>query len=195
MQHRGNVVHFIRMIGCAAAAALMVALPVAAHDRDHDRGRGNGHGHDHGVDELAAELRALKERVRKLEGHLTRDEVAGSYVFRSLQVAMTQPSVGRLEHLAATGAMELNANGSFTLSASEGGFNAIWQFPTTRNRVDRADSQSGTWTYQDGVIYLTFDGGEVVPFGGAVGGRMFMLSHSNPADGTTTFATLVKRVQ
>lgn len=181
---------------CAAAAALFIALPAAANDKDHDR-RGHGYGHDE--DELAADIQALKERVRKLEGHLTRDEVVGSYVFRSLQTALitntNQPTVGRLEHLAAEGGVELNANGTFTLNLRESGFNAIWQVPTLRNRVDKLDTGSGTWTYQNGVISMTFDGGEVVPFAGAVGGRLFLRAESNPADGTTTIVLLVKKNQ
>jgi hypothetical protein len=199
--HQKSAVHFMRAIACAAA--MLVAAPAMANDRHDDRDRGRGgshhHGHGHDADDLAAELKALKERVRRLEGHLTRDEVVGGYVLRTLQVALItntgQPTVGRLEHLSFTASLQLDANGTFSFSGTETGFNAIWQVPTLRERVVRPDSGSGTWAYADGVISLTFDGGEVVPFGGAVGGRLFQRVESNPADGTVTYVTLTRRAQ
>jgi len=200
--YRGNVSHLARTMAWAAFAAMLAVLPPAmARDRDDDdRGRGHSHHHGDDRDDLAAELKELKERVRKLEGRLTSEEVAGSYVFRSSQAALitnnnnTSTIVGRLEHLSATGDLELNANGTFSFLVRENGFNAIWSFPTNRERVDRADSGSGTWTYIGGLLRLDLGGGDVVVFGGGVGGRLFLWVGSNPADGTTTHVTLTRKL-
>lgn len=67
------------------AAAMVFAAPAAANDRDHDRGRG---GHHHDRDDFAEELKELKARVRRLEGHLKRDEIVGTYTLNYLQVAL-----------------------------------------------------------------------------------------------------------
>jgi hypothetical protein len=188
--HRSNL--FARAAAACAAAALLFALPALASDRDHDRGHG---GHHHDRDDFAEELRELKARVRRLEGHLKRDELVGAYTLNHIQVALLSsapPLVGRLEHLNSTGLLQLNANGSFSYAGRETGWNAIWQFPTTRNRVDRADSFSGTWAYSGGNLVLTVDGGEVLTWTGGVGGRLWVHGGSNPADGTNTLLLLVK---
>jgi hypothetical protein len=195
--HQGNVFHLARTIACAAAVATLVALPAAANDRDHDRDRRGSHHHGHDKDDLADEIKALKARVRKLEGHLKAEEVAGTYTLRTYQTALLSavpPRVSRIEHLIMTATLQLNANGSFSFSGNESGFNAIWQVPTNRERQDGADSGGGTWTYVDGTLALILDGGEVVSVTGGVGGRMFMNVHDNPADGTTTLLLLVKNL-
>ena len=201
--YKENVVRLARTFVCAAAAAMLVALPASANDRDRDDDRGrhcshHGQGHGHDGDDLADELKALKARVRKLEGHLKAEEVAGTYTMRTFQTALTNgvppPRVGRIEHLVFTATLQLNANGSFSFSGDESGFNAIWQVPTNRERVVRADSAGGTWTYADGTLSLIFDASDIVSVTGGVGGRMFMNVHDNPADGTTTLLLLVKNI-
>ena len=194
-----------------ASAALMLALGTAQardHDRDdRDRGRGghdHGKGHDHhgnDLDRLKAEMAALKDRVRKLEGHLTHHDLVGTYRFRYLQVAIGEnPMNGmanHLEHNVWSGTMTLSSNGAASFSGREGGFAAGLPGPTAREeRLKNPDEFTATWTYAGGAIVLTFTGDngqpETVNFAGGVGGRMFFAVDDNPLDGTTTLIIVAK---
>lgn len=147
------------------------------------------------VSALVAAVNDLAARVNRLEGHLTQAEVAGAYtvsLYQSALIADASQSVGRLEHLTSSGTLRLEANGTFTLSGTEAGFNALWQPAGARETVNRADTASGTWSYSAAALRLTFDGGGTESWTGGVGGRLFIHAGANPADGTTTLVLLVR---
>ena len=201
---------FVAFAGTALLIALASAAPQAiANDRDdRDRGRndhdhGNG-GHDHGDKDLArlkAEMAALKERVRKLEGNLKPEELVGTYRMGYLQVAIGENAMNglanHLEHNVWGGTLTLSSNGTASFSGREEGFAAGLPGPTPRQeRLNNPDEFTGTWTYTGGAIVVTVTGDngqpENINFVGGAGGRMFFTVDANPLDGTTTLVILVK---
>ena len=188
---------FVAFAGTALLLAFASAAPQAiANDRDdRDRGRND---HDHG---LKAELAALKERVRKLEGNLKPEELVGTYRMGYLQVAIGENAMNgianHLEHNVWGGTLTLSGNGTASFSGREVGFAAGLPGPTPREeRLKNPDEFTGTWTYTGGAIVITLIGDNGQPdnvnFVGGAGGRMFFTVDANPLDGTTTFIILVK---
>jgi hypothetical protein len=171
---------------------VLVLGSAVAHDRDH--GRGHGHG-DKDLDRLKAEMAALKDRVRRLEGNLTRAEVAGRYTMMTYQTQLGEDAAGNtthVEHAVFGAALQLNGDGTFSLSGTELKFTSGWSFPAMRTETNQPDSVTGTWSYAAGVLSLVV-GTETIPFApGAVGGRMFVTVSANFADGTTTQIILIR---
>jgi hypothetical protein len=182
MSRRGIVlasVFLAFMIGSAAAQVTSPGnskpLPPAAQKAPPFQGGGN-------VDlgPMLARIAALEESVRKLEGRLTPDDVAGTYRWGYLQVSIGEDAVtGRanhLEHNVSGGTLTLSSGGAAHFSGREVGFAAGLPGPTPR------------------VLTVTGDNGqpEQVNFVGGVGGRMFFTVHANPLDGTTTLVIIAK---
>jgi hypothetical protein len=180
-------------------AALVLALGSAvANDRD-DRDRGKG-GHDE-LSGVKAELAALKQRVRRLEGDLKPHELVGTYRMAYLQVAIGENAMNglanHLEHNVWGGTLTLSSNGTASFSGREVGFAAGLPGPTAREeRLNDPDQFTGTWTYTGGAIVITLVGDngqpENVNFVGGAGGRMFFTVDANPLDGTTTLILISK---
>jgi len=188
------------MIGSAAAQVTSPGnnkpLPPSAQKAPPFQGGGN-------VDlgPMLARIAALEESVRKLEGRLTPDDVAGTYRWGYLQVSIGEDAVtGRanhLEHNVSGGTLTLSSGGAAHFSGREVGFAAGLPGPTPREeRLKEQDEFDATWTYANGAIVLTVTGDngqpEQVNFVGGVGGRMFFTVHANPLDGTTTLVILAK---
>ena len=174
--------------------------PQSAHHGKDDHGKGH-HGHGHHHDELMAELAALKERVRKLEGNLKPEELAGTYRMGYIQVAIGENAMNglanHLEHNVWGGTLTLGSNGTASFSGREVGFAAGLPGPTPREeRLKNPDEFTGTWAYTSGAIVITLIGDNGQPdnvtFVGGAGGRMFFTVDANPLDGTTTFIVIVK---
>jgi|SoiMethySBSTD1v2_1073268.scaffolds.fasta_scaffold193967_2 hypothetical protein len=143
---------------------------------------------------LQADVAALKEQVRKLEGHLTAAEVQGGYAMLTYQTELGEGPAGNtshLQHAVAAGPLTLNADGTMAWTGREVAFSSGWVFPATRNERVRTEEVVGTWTYAGGVLTLNVEG-QPVEFGGGIGGRLFVALDANPADGTTTLIMLVK---
>jgi hypothetical protein len=143
---------------------------------------------------VLADITALKERVRRLEGNLTADEVAGTYTLYLHQTAIlgSAAQATGVENLISVGTFQVEANGVFTYAGTESGSNAPLYSPGPRQTVNRPDSASGTWQYSAGGLQLTFDGGGTETWTGAVGGRLFIGADSTAADGTATLILIVK---
>ena len=150
---------------------------------------------------LEADIAALKERVHKLEGNLTPQEVVGTYRIGYLQVAIgenaTNSLANHLEHNVWGGTLTLGSDGIASFVGREVGFAAGLPGPTPREeRLKNPDEFTGTWAYTSGAIVLTLIGDNGQPgnvtFVGGAGGRMFFTVDANPLDGTTTLIILVK---
>jgi len=143
---------------------------------------------------LQADIAALTERVRKLEGNLTEAEAQGGYTLLTYQTELGKGPTGNtshLQHAVAAGTLQLDANGTAAFTLSEVAFTSGWLFPALRTERERTESLIGTWAYAGGVLTLTVDG-QPLPFVGGVGGRLFLRVEANRADGTTTLVMLVK---
>lgn len=150
---------------------------------------------------LQADVAALTERVRKLEGNLTPDELVGTYRLAYLQVSIgedaTTGRANHLEHNVEGGTLTLSSNGAASFVGREVGFAAGLPGPTPRQeRLTDPDEFTATWTYTSGAIVLTLTGDNGQPqnvnFVGGVGGRMFFTVDANPLDGTTTLIIIAK---
>lgn len=161
--------------------------------RDHHGKDDHGKGHH---DELRVEIAALKDRVRRLEGHLTAAEVQGGYTLLLYQRLLGKGPTGNtnfLEHAVSAGTLQLNADGTMTYAGTELKFGTSWTTPATRIETNRPDGFSGSWQYAGGVLTLII-GGETARFVGGVGGRLFTTIDANGIDGTSTLITLVKNL-
>lgn len=149
---------------------------------------------------LQAEIAALKDRVRKLEGDLTQTDLVGTYRLGYLQVSIGESAGGianHLEHNITAGTLTLSDGGTAAFSGREIGFSAALPGPSSRQeRLTDPDEFTGTWSYTAGGLVLTLTGDdgrpENVNFVGGVGGRMFFTVTANPLDGTTTLIILTK---
>lgn len=137
---------------------------------------------------LVDAVTSLESRVNKLEGQgLTAADLAGTYSVAVLSTSTTAPQAnnGRMEHVASSGTLTLNANGTFSLSGSVTGFALVWNFSgsnpvataaVTANSFTNSPPNSGTWGFSGNTLLLTFSAGETASLTGTVGGRLFIYS-------------------
>jgi hypothetical protein len=149
---------------------------------------------------LATAIDNLTSRVSKLEGQLTAADMVGTYAITGLSVTVS--SQAQVTNNSVQGTLNLNANGTYSLSISGGiAFSLNWIFVGS-NPVQSASApyqtitpplynESGTWSLSGNTLSLNPSGGG----GGSVvvtaGGRLFVTS-SATSPGTTTLNIFIR---
>jgi hypothetical protein len=142
--------------------------------------------------QLASDLAALAARVAKLEGNIVAADLAGTYLFIVYDTGMSGSNVntGQMSSIT-TSTVRLN----LTLNADgTGHFSPVALVPGTTEcegatlilgtgamqaaECDHTDSGDVTWTYADGVVTITTNDGDHLPFSVALGGRFLIVAAS-----------------
>jgi hypothetical protein len=146
---------------------------------------------------LANQVAALAARVAKLEGDIVATDLAGTYAFRGLVTSMSalRPATPTTplhnatistEAFRATLTLAEGGTGSASGFSCEGAKLTQGSWALTGIECDGSGPVLGvTWTYQDGVITITFlDDGDEIPFSVALGGRLLIMNYApfHPGD-------------
>ena len=145
---------------------------------------------------LANQVAALAARVAKLEGDIVAADLAGTYAFRGLVTSMSafrpattsEPAHNATistEAFRATLTLAADGTGSGSGFSCEGAKLTQGSWTLTGLQCEPGGSADVTWTYEDGVITITFlDDGDEIPFSVALGGRLLIMNFApfHPGD-------------
>jgi hypothetical protein len=155
---------------------------------------------------LQGQVATLQGQVGKLEGDIVSSDLAGTYAFTGFGTTMRGLHAGppledatiSTDSFRAT--LTLNADG--TGQTSDGACSGSTLNPRTGDMhgfdCSGEPASDVTWTYEDGIITITFDDGDQIPMDVALGGRLLTVAFSpfHPSDPSSNhvllFATRLK---
>jgi len=144
---------------------------------------------------LATAIDALASRVAKFEGQLATSDLVGTYAISGFQTELVPGDLPEVSSYRFQGTVTLANDGSGTFAGTELGHQLTLLFSaasdSTVTRRDTAETVPFTWSFAAGAV--TFTVGENPLSGGvASGGRLLVLTGSNPSDGTTVILVLTR---
>ena len=152
------------------------------------------------VGTLQGQVGALQAQVGKLEGNIVAADLAGTYAFTGFGTTMRGLHAGppmedatiSTDSFRAT--LTLNADGTGHTSGATCEGSTLTPRTGAMQGVDCSGESGGevTWTYEDGVITITFDDGDQIPFNVALGGRLLTVAFSpfHPSDPSSNHVLL-----
>lgn len=151
---------------------VLTATPALAQGNS---GGGNGSG---AIQQLASQINALTARVNKLEGNISAADLVGTYALVGLQTRLRGGGAANaaIGSAGLSGTLTLNADGTGTLTINGDGsllFPLAWSSAvSTLGNGNPGTPFDIAWTYANGVITPTVDGGSGPELHVGLGGRL-----------------------
>lgn len=140
---------------------------------------------------LLTAINKLEEKVSKLEGQISKEDVVGTYVLSTFNVRVSSGGTGespRVEHTATNGtatfSLDMDMNGTFSVSGEANyGLELVFNFqngpPSTSATAAIQPSTpgpiiGGTWSLSGRTLAITSPSGVSGEFTAAAGGRLFI---------------------